>query len=434
MFKLIKTHPLIYLLFLTPFFVIPGIAIVELSVIIITLIFLLKNRNLEYYKDIKFLFLLLYSIYVATNAFFQIDDDLKFSSFFFFRYVLFSLSIFFILDLYKNIPNFSKKKILFFYLVICFFIFFDSYLQFFTGKNLFGFEIIRATVSSIFGSELILGSFLLKLLPITLFLFFYSNINIKDNSLLLIIFLSLFFSVVFIAGGRTPFFLMLLFILFIIFFIRDLRFIFNLSTLLLVLFIISTLIFEFGKSKPGNRMFIKTFDQMTNYIFTKTENQIVEEKNDINKKEIIKNIKVFSSNHNGHYILAYDLFKKNPIFGIGPKGFRHYCRGVDYDPPIGICSTHPHNFLIQILSETGLLGFLFYIFGIIFVVVKLFQAYIRKEDNIEKNYFLVISIGLIINFFPFVPNGNFFNNWISITSFYYIGIYLYSYKRLFYNL
>ena len=113
MFKLIKTHPLIYLLFLTPFFVIPGIAIIELSVIIITLIFLLKNRNLEYYKDIKFLFLLLYSIYVATNAFFQIDDDLKFSSFFFFRYVLFSLSIFFILDLYKNIPNFSKKIIRF---------------------------------------------------------------------------------------------------------------------------------------------------------------------------------------------------------------------------------------------------------------------------------------------------------------------------------
>jgi len=49
----------------------------------------------------------------------------------------------------------------------------------------------------------------------------------------------------------------------------------------------------------------------------------------------------------------------------------------------------------------------------------------------EKNCFLIISKTLIINFFPFVPNGNFFNNWISITNFYYIGIYLYSYKRIF---
>ena len=38
-----------------------------------------------------------------------------------------------------------------------------------------------------------------------------------------------------------------------------------------------------------------------------------------------------------------------------------------------------------------------------------------------KNCFLVISIGLIVNFFPLVPNGNFFNNWISIINFYYIG-------------
>ena len=49
-------------------------------------------------------------------------------------------------------------------------------------------------------------------------------------------------------------------------------------------FKLSTFIFEFGKSKPGNRMFIKTFDQITNYIFTETENQIVEEKTDIDIK------------------------------------------------------------------------------------------------------------------------------------------------------
>ena len=69
-------------------------------------------------------------------------------------------------------------------------IFFDSHFQFFTGKNLLGFEIYNSQISSIFGSELILGSFLIKLLPIIIFLFFYSNIEIKKYSLLLIFFLS----------------------------------------------------------------------------------------------------------------------------------------------------------------------------------------------------------------------------------------------------
>ena len=141
--------------------------------------------------------------------------------------------------------------------------------------------------------------------------------------------------------------------------------------------------------------------------------------------------KIFSTDHDGHYTLAYELFKNNPIFGVGPKGFRYFCRSVEYDPPKGICSTHPHNFLIQILSETGLTGLFFYFYGIFFVIYKLFKVKLKNNPINEKNCLLVMSIALITNFFPFVPNGNFFNNWISITSFYYIGIYLYSYKRIF---
>lgn len=170
---------------------------------------------------------------------------------------------------------------------------------------------------------------------------------------------------------------------------------------------------------------------MTSHIFynKKKEQSLTNSK--VKKNEVIKNLKVFSSDHQGHYILAYELFKKNIFFGIGPKGFRYYCRSVNYNPPKGICSTHPHNFLVQIISETGLLGLLFYFFGFMFIVINIFKSYSKNVDVYKKNCFLVISIALVVNFFPFVPNGNFFNNWISITSFYYIGIYLYSYRRIF---
>ena len=426
-----KNQFLYYFLFLTPLLFILGIAVVELSTLFLTLFFLYKNKNFNYYKDKKFLFLLFFAAYIAINAFFQIHDNLKISSFFFFRFAILSLSIFFILDfLTKNLKA-NKNKILFVFGFVFLFIFFDSGLQFFSGKNLFGFQILNQRISSVFGSELILGVFLLKLLPLFLYLFFYSNTKIEKNSFVLIFFFSLYFITIYIAGGRTAFFMMLMFIILIIFFIKNLRKIFSISVLFLSIFIISTFIFDLGKSNPSNRMFIKTFNQITNNIFSGGKDISLKEVNNIEKDKIIKNIKIFSTDHDGHYTLAYDLFKNNPIFGVGPKGFRYFCRSVEYDPPIGICSTHPHNFLIQILSETGLTGLFFYFYGLFFVIYKLFKVNLKNNPINEKNCFLVISIALIINFFPFVPNGNFFNNWISITNFYYIGIYLYSYKRIF---
>ena len=421
----IKNNLPYYLTFLIPVLIIPGIVFVEVSAMLIIFFFLFKNKDFNYYKNTKFIFLTIFSFYIAINAFFQIDDNLKYSSFFFFRFSLLSLSIFFILYSNKFISGNDKKNIFFLFIILNVLIFLDSFLQFLTGKNILGFELIGSTVSSVFGSELILGSFLIKLLPIITFLFFYSNVDIKKYPMTIILFFSLYFSVIFISGGRTPFFLMLLFILFSIIFIKDLRGIFLKSLLILTIFISSSFVIEYGKSNPVDRIFVKTFSEVTNNYFNKKKKNILTE-----KKEFSEEIKIFSSHHQGHYSLAYDLFKQSPIWGIGPKGFRYYCRSVNYDPPLGVCSTHPHNFLIQIILETGLIGLIFYLIAFFFIFLRLFKVYLTK-NFVERNCFFAISIGLIVNFFPFVPNGNFFNNWISITNFYYIGLYMYSYKKTF---
>jgi O-antigen ligase len=425
MSKTIKNILPYYLLFLLPFLIIPGIALVEFSAALIIIFFFFKNNKINYYKNFVFLFLIFFSIYVAVNAFFQIHDNLKYSSFFFFRFSLLSLSIFFILSSNVSISNNIKKKILFFFVILNILIFIDSYVQFLFGNNILGYKIIGSTVSSFFGSELILGSFLIKILPLFLFLLFYTNFDLKKYSLMILIFLSLYFSVIYISGGRTPFFLMILFIFFSLFFIIDLRSVLLKSLLILTIFISLSFVIQIGKSNPADRIFVKTFSEITNNYFNKNNNDIL-----ISKIELNKEIKIFSNHHHGHYVLAYHLFKQNPIWGIGPKGFRHYCRSVDYNPPIGICSTHPHNFLIQIILEIGLIGLIFYLVGLIFIFFNLCKVYFNKSFT-NKNCFFAISIGLIVNFFPFVPNGNFFNNWISIMNFYYIGLYMYSYKKTF---
>ena len=102
---------------------------------------------------------------------------------------------------------------------------------------------------------------------------------------------------------------------------------------------------------------------------------------------------------------------------------------MNYDSDIGMCSTHPHNTLMQILAETGFVGFIFYIFGLFFVFFKIIQ-YRKKFDNHPKIFcFLSCSVAIIINLFPFLPNGNFFNNWMLIINYYYIGLYLFEYNK-----
>ena len=414
-----------------PFTFIAGIFVTEVSVLILTIYFIIKNRNFEYFRDKLVLCFIIFSIYIAVVAIFKIDHfDLKISSIFYFRYILFALSIYYLL-------SFSKKDLIeikyvlptIFFLFL--FIFFDSFYQFLVGKNLFGYEIINERISSIFGEELILGSFLINTIPILLWLVFYFRFDVEKHRLFLIFFFSFFLITIYLSGGRTSFALMLILTFLIIFFLKPLKKIFIYSLIALVLFISLTSFNKFGKSEIFNRIVKKSFNQITNNLFLEGDNMVfTQEKLSDSKNKIKKNLKLFSSDHQGHYELAFNLFTQNPIVGVGAKGFRFHCRKINYYSEIGICSTHPHNTAIQLLSETGFLGFLFYVTFLFFVISNFFRFLKKNSEYKEKNGFLVISIGLIIYLFPFLPSGNFFNNWSSIILFYYVGFYLYSYNNL----
>jgi len=311
------------------------------------------------------------------------------------------------------------------------FLFFDSLYQFVVGKNLFGNELINQRVSSIFGNELILGSFLFKTLPIILWFIFYFQFKIEDNILFLTFFFSLYLITIYLSGGRTAFGLMLILIILLIYFIKPFKKILSYSLIILIVFISLTSIFNFGKSGIFDRIVKKTFNQVTNNLFLEGDNMnLSEEKLKNIKKDLKSNIKIFSKEHQGHFVLALDLFSKNLIFGVGPKGFRFHCRKIDYDSDVGICSTHPHNIAVQILSETGIIGFCFYTMVILFLLFNLFKYNNKNLETNQKCKFLLISLAILVNLFPFLPSGNFFNNWMSIINYYLFGLYFYSYINL----
>ena len=418
---------------LLPLTYILGILITEIFVLFLILFFFLKNRQIEIYINKIFIFLLLFSVYIGVNALIQIPhQDLLISSIFHFRFTLFAISIVFVLNYLKGEKNINNSNILYIIFFILSFILLDAFTQFFIGKNFFGYEILNyARVSGIFGSELILGSFLIKFLPILLWLIFYSKFKIDKNKYFLIFFFSAYLICIYLSGERTSFALMLFAVVFLVLFVENIKKIFVISFIILIFFALISNTFKIGKADPYDRLINKTFNQITNQIFTKKDVSKDENLNTRSFDEIKKNIVVFSNAHNGHYVLAFKLFKDSPIFGVGPKGFRYHCRVINYDSDIGICSTHPHNIPIQIISEIGIIGFIFYLCGMCFAMIKFLTYYKNKKiDFFEKSCFLTASIALFINFFPFLPSGNFFNNWISIINYFYIGVYLFSYNKI----
>lgn len=409
------------IIFLIPFTYIFGIAITEFFVLLSIIIFFFNNQKLKYI-DSKIVFLFLFSLYIFSNSLFQIGGEtsinLKLSSLTHFRFVIFSLSIIY----FCEINELSKIRSFFLILIFpLFVIFIDAIFQFFYGVNLIGFEAHYSRISSFFKEELVLGSFLVKIFPIILFFIFYFKLDINKYYYYLILFFTLYFITIYIAAGRTAFFLSIIILATIIIVIKNLRKIIIYSILFLIFFVTFTTYFDLGSTKPGNRILIKTFNQITAKELKSTNSDYV-----IKKKE---KFKIFSHDHHGHILLAIKLFNENKIFGVGPKGFRQYCREVDYNPDVGICSTHPHNISVQILAELGLVGLLFYTISFVFIIFYFFSSLFQKKFDRDYLSFYSISLGLLINLFPLVPGGNFFNNWMSIMLYYNIGIYLYSFKK-----
>tara|TARA_B100001996_G_scaffold303648_1_gene244477 strand:- start:72 stop:575 length:504 start_codon:yes stop_codon:yes gene_type:complete len=138
---------------------------------------------------------------------------------------------------------------------------------------------------------------------------------------------------------------------------------------------------------------------------------------------------IFSYEHHNHYTSALKIFKDHKIFGSGPRMFRHLCDEINYKTSWESCSTHPHNNYIQLLSETGFLGFIFvtsiFLFTIYIILKHIYFKY-RNKKIIFNDYQLSLISAILISLWPFVPTGDFFNNWLNIIYFFPVGILLYT--------
>ena len=107
---------------------------------------------------------------------------------------------------------------------------------------------------------------------------------------------------------------------------------------------------------------------------------------------------------------AWLIFQQSPTLGIGPGNFRYLCADL-IQPDLGYpCHNHPHNFYLQILSETGSLGFVSAVIFIGSIIVKCFGA-MATSRHVLYSVAWVIPFAL---FWPIRSSADFFGQWNNI--------------------
>tara|TARA_B100001248_G_scaffold250487_1_gene224613 strand:- start:6916 stop:7953 length:1038 start_codon:yes stop_codon:yes gene_type:complete len=332
------------------------------------------------------------------------------SSFFYFRFGLFSLAVWYVID---HSPKFIKYFSIF--LLITFIVsIIDGYYQYFGDQyyNLFNFKSPSVRMSLLLNDKMILGGYLAKLFPLLLATLLVSFDLSRRNFLFICLLLIIIDILIFISGERTAFLSLFLSTFYIVLLISKFKFI-RFFTFALSILVIAGITISDETIKKRN------IDETISQITTQ---------NDEGKNNFI----IISEQHQSHYIGALKMFESNYIFGIGPNLFKFKCDDLEFKYDNHTCSTHPHNTYIQLLAETGLIGFLFifclFILFLYFSFKHLIHLLINSKKIIFSDYQIALMACLLITLWPLSPSQDFFNNWINVIYYLPIGFILSSFN------
>lgn len=411
---------------LLPLALLTGPAFPDLLVILSSIFFLV---HLFYFKlDIitekkVFFFFLLFYFYLLFSSSLSPHPwiSLKFSL----PYIRFVLLAFLIAYLLEN----NKLIFLRFFFITCLvailILFFDSIFQFYTGKNILGVaSTVQGRIGSIFGDELILGSYALKISP----MFFVSilHLNISDISKKKIFFIAycVIFLIILISGDRAPLLLFFIYSLLLFFLLKPYRKLFFIINVFLVTFFIMFL--TFNKSSY-NRIIVQTINEIGFGKSDYTQKALGVGKDNNLKLYSSNKINFFSSIHENYFLTSINIFYDYPIIGAGPKAYSKLSKSYEYAYDRFSYVGHPHNFYFQLLAETGIIGFIIVFLFLMYLIIKYRTIQNLYKQNSNRFNILIAGIpvsGLLFHLWPLTTTGSFFTNYNCILIYMCLGFFL----------
>ena len=159
-----------------------------------------------------------------------------------------------------------------------------------------------------------------------------------------------------------------------------------------------------------------------------------------------KSFRFFSPIHHTYMESSLKMFKKNIFSGVGFKSYKKVCSKSEYQVTYRRfleisnlvnkiddtnekklsenknCSTHPHNIVLQIIAETGLISLVIFIIFYIFLIIKFLNNLLF---NYREKEIIVISLWLLLYLFPILPSSNFFGSLFNLKFYIYLSFFIY---------
>ena len=366
-----------------PIFILFSSLLTNLFTVILIFFFLNEIKfNPKYLVKDKILFLLIlfwFFILISLFTSIYVENSIP-RSLGFIRFILLSYAVAY----YIGLNDFKYYKII---ILIWFFIFFissvDLFIEYILGFNLLGYvSYMPGRLSGFLGDELKIGNYYLGFY----FLILAFSIQFFKKQFLSF-FIIIFFSLIaFLIGERANFIKIILGLLIFLIFYE--KIIFKYKIIFFGLMISIAIIFVNLNDE------FKTRYKKQLYTPLKTEGVY----------NYLKGIP-----YGAHFSTAYEIFKENPISGIGLKNFYFECGKDKYINKEFVfnharCSTHPHQLHLEILSHIGIFGYLVFICLFFYLIYFGFQNYLRNKNP----YLLASLIFILVSIFTPVPSGSFF--------------------------
>ena len=409
-----------YFIAFLPLAIILGNLIININIILICLfgfiiykkeIFFLEKKKYQFLIYAFFLYIVLISL-INYGPKLQIDNIYKenfLKSIFFLRFLILFLVI-------NKLIEKKRLNIYLFYISCAFFSFFlsiDIIIQIIFGKDLIGNEITAGRPSGFFGTENIAGGYLQKFV---LFLIFYLILNLKSkkNFLWTLILFTLFAIPILVTGNRMP---SLIFgMCFLLYFLIEAKikyFFLVLSFIIATLFI---LLFFPVNEKVSSKVNVFVNDSIE--ILEKAPKLFIY--NSFNNEKI----KFGGSGYLIHFNSGIQIWKNNKIFGQGLKSFPLKCTYENNQT----CNTHPHNYFIELMLDTGLIGLVLIYSIFIYSLKDFFKYYLKNSQFLNRTTSVPFFLIIFFEFFPLRSTGSFFTTNNAVLIFFILAFFINSEK------
>lgn len=130
-----------------------------------------------------------------------------------------------------------------------------------------------------------------------------------------------------------------------------------------------------------------------------------------------------SDTQNSGYIQLWqtglEMFKTAPLTGTGVGMFRFLCEHTMYATSfVPKCDNHPHQYYVQVLAETGLIGFVTFV-TMVTSIIYVTWANASQSNNLLKKTCFIVPLAL---FFPLQSTADVFGQWINSMMWYAVAL------------